>query len=424
MMWAVKNGMRRLLPSFSLSAYHFLLSLLSAAWYRFPSRTLTVIGVTGTKGKSTTAELIYRMLEEGGTRPALLSTIRFATPHGSRPNLFKMTMPGRFFVQRFLREAARAGATHAVIEMTSEGVKQWRHKWIALDALVFTNLAPEHIESHGSFENYARAKLALARLLEQSPKARRVVVANADDPYGQRFLETRVEVRAPFSLSDAEPYTTDASGTRFMWRGELFSLSLPGVFNLSNALAALTLCEALGIRLSLLQKGLAVVRFVQGRAERVDLGQPFTVVVDYAHTPESLRALYDTFPSRRICVLGNTGGGRDRWKRKVMGSIADESCAISFLTNEDPYDENPEAILAEMREGFASTTPRVVLDRREAIRAALAEAREGDAVLITGKGTDPYIMGPRGTKTPWSDRAVAAEELTKLLEERRGNLYH
>ncbi|OYV26539.1 MAG: hypothetical protein B7W98_03065, partial [Parcubacteria group bacterium 20-58-5] len=146
-----------------------------------------------------------------------------------------------------------------------------------------------------------------------------------------------------------------------------------------------------------------------------DVGQNFLAVVDYAHTPDSLQALYDAFPNRRkICVLGNTGGGRDTWKRPAMGKIADEACAEVFLTNEDPYDEDPKQIVDAMAAGMART-PQIIMDRREAIRAALRAARAGDAVLISGKGTDPFIMGAHGTKEPWSDASVVREELEKLV---------
>ena len=421
---SLKNLIRPFIPQRLLSLYHLALAILALLWYRFPSRKLTVIGITGTKGKSTTSELVHAILEGAGHRTALLSTIRFATPAGSSPNLFKMTMPGRFFVQRFLRQALRDGATHAAIEITSEGAAQWRHFGIELDALIFTNLAPEHIESHGSFENYVAAKLSLARLLQKSPKARRIIVSNIDDTYGKKFLETRVEVRAPFSLKDAEPYTVDDRECRFMWRGELYTLHLPGRFNLYNALAALTLGEALALSPSAMKKALEEVQSVPGRAERVSRGQDFTVVVDYAHTLESLQALYDTFPSPRICVLGNTGGGRDRGKRPLMGALADSYCSLSLLTDEDPYDENPRAILDDMAKGFTKTKPHIVLNRREAIREALRTAKTGSSVLITGKGTDPYIMGARGSKIPWSDKHVVEEELEALLEQKGSGAYH
>jgi UDP-N-acetylmuramoyl-L-alanyl-D-glutamate--2,6-diaminopimelate ligase len=416
-------------------AYHLALAYVGAIRWGFPSRKMTVIAVTGTKGKSTVVEIIHAILSEAGCKTASASTIRFCIGRECERNLFKMTMPGRFFLQHFLRRALDAGCTHAVIEMTSEGAVQYRHKGIELDALVFTNLAPEHLESHGGMERYAAAKLSLARHLETSRKRPRIVVANAQDEYGPQFLEARVEERLPFSLREAEPYTADDRGARFFWRGKLLSCPLPGEFNLKNILAALTLCEALGVPFGAMERALSNIRTVPGRAERVERGQPFAVVVDYAHTPDSLRALYQAFgankgtaedPSddterpagRRICVLGSTGGGRDTWKRPAMGAIADEHCDIALLTDEDPYDENPRKIIDDVAKGFTRQKPRVVLNRRKAIREALSEAREGDVVLITGKGTDPYIMRARGEKEPWSDKEVAQEELDRLLSKR------
>jgi UDP-N-acetylmuramoyl-L-alanyl-D-glutamate--2,6-diaminopimelate ligase len=154
---------------------------------------------------------------------------------------------------------------------------------------------------------------------------------------------------------------------------------------------------------------------ISGRAERVVMGQPYTVMVDYAHTPDSLRALFSTFTNKRIiAVMGSTGGGRDKWKRPEMGKIAEEYCDTVFLANEDPYDEDPQKIVEEISKGFTKKRPHIILDRRAAIREACREAKEGDVVLITGKGTDPYIMGPEGSKQPWSDKKVAEEELRKL----------
>jgi len=407
--------MKRFIPKEFLSFYHLTLAYLGALWYRYPSKKLVVIGVTGTKGKSTTSELICAILIAQGYTTALASTIRFSIGKKSERNLFKMTMPGRFFLQRFLRSAVDQGATHAVIEMTSEGARQFRHRGIEMNALVFTNLAPEHLESHGSMEAYAQAKLSLAEHLSLSSKRPRIIVANADDPYGKRFLAVQADIKAPFSLKDAEPYTVDDRGIRFVWHGQLFSVPMPGLFNLQNVLAALTLGESLGVHPKTMQKALEHIHTIPGRAERVEQGQHFTVIVDYAHTPDSLKALYETYKKRRIIgVLGSTGGGRDKWKRLEMGKLANEYCDIAYLTNEDPYDEDPEAIIKDIAEGFTLKKPRVIIDRRKAIAQALKDAKEGDAVLITGKGTDPYIMGPRGTKQVWSDKEVATEELQKL----------
>ncbi len=416
----MKSLLKKLIPASLLDQYHLFLAKLGARIYRHPSKELLVIGVTGTKGKSTTTELIRAILEEAGHMVASTNTIRFAIGKESRPNLFKMSMPGRFFLQKFLREAVTKGATHAVIEMTSEGAKQHRHRGIEMDALVFTNLAPEHLESHGGMEAYANVKISIAKHLATSSKRPRYIVANADDKYGKRFLEVDVEEKRPFSLKDAEPYNTDDKAIRFVWKRELFTVPLPGLFNLQNVLAALTMGDALGIPLETMKRALEHVSTVPGRAERVNRGQQFTVIVDYAHTPDSLRALYETFKGKRIIgVMGATGGGRDHWKRPEMGAIADEYCDMVILTNEDPYDEDPNKIIADVAKGFSRKKPHVIFDRRAAIREALREAKQGDAILITGKGTDPYIMGPRGTKEPWSDKKVAEEELDKLFPSKK-----
>ncbi|MEK7108967.1 MAG: UDP-N-acetylmuramoyl-L-alanyl-D-glutamate--2,6-diaminopimelate ligase [Patescibacteria group bacterium] len=411
----MKSFIRSLLPEPVLGAYHLLLAALGAAYYGYPSRKLTVIAVTGTKGKSTTAELVAAILRGAGQKVALASTIHFIIGEEEEPNLYKMTMPGRFFLQKFLRRAVTAGCTHAVIEMTSEGARQYRHKGVSLNALVFTNLSPEHLESHGGMEAYADAKLSLARALAESPKRPRVMVANADDPWGEKFFEVAVDIKAPFRLADAEPYNTDDKSIRFVWRGTLFSVPLPGLFNLKNCLAALALGEALGLPLETMKKALEHVGPIAGRVQRIVQGQPFDVVVDYAHTADSLRALFETFKNKKItAVFGATGGGRDKWKRPAMGKVADEFCGMAYLTDDDSYDEDPKEITAQIAQGFSRIKPVTEVDRRKAIALALAQAKEGDAVLIAGKGTDPYLMGPRGTKEPWSDAKVVGEELVKL----------
>lgn len=414
----MKNFLHRVVPRFVFDAYHLAWAHGSAWWYGHPSKKLIVIGVTGTKGKSTTAELIRRLLASTGHKVALASTIRFMIGETEGRNLYKMTMPGRGVLQKFLRDAVHAGCTHAIIEMTSEGTLEYRERGIELDALVFTNIAPEHIERHGSFEAYLDAKLSLARALARSPKRPRIIVANADDAYGHEFLAVGADIQAPFSLTDAEPYTADDKSVRFVWQSALFTVPLPGLFNLKNCLAALTLCRTLGLSAEEMKRALERVEPVAGRAQRIEQGQPFAVVVDYAHTPDSLKALYETYAGanrRIIAVLGSTGGGRDAWKRPEMGKLADQFADIAILTDEDPYDEDPQKIINELRAGFTDRAPRVTLDRRQAIAEALKEAKnQNDAVLITGKGTDPYIMGPHGSKTPWSDAQVAGEELIKL----------
>lgn len=394
--------------------YHFLLAWAGAIRYRFPAKHLTVILITGTKGKTSTAEIMNGILEAHGAVTALLGTLRFKVADKNERNMRKMTIPGRFFIQKKLREAVDAGCTHAVIEMTSEGAKQFRHHGIDADVLIFTNLAPEHIESHGSYEAYRDAKLSIARSLSRSSKPKRYVVANADDKEGHLFLAVPGVTPLPYARKDGEPIEADDRHISLSFRGMPMTSALAGLFNAYNILGAATAAEALGIPLETIAKGVAATTRIAGRAEKVDAGQSFPVVVDYAHTPDSLEALYGAFtPYHKICVLGNTGGGRDKWKRPVMGSIAETHCDTIILTNEDPYDEDPRAILDEIAGGMHTKTPEIILDRREAIARAIqvAKATEHAAVLITGKGTDPYIMGPNGTRTPWDDATVARELL-------------
>ncbi len=397
--------------------YHRVLAFLMALSYSFPAKELMVIGVTGTKGKSTTAEMLFAILREAGHKTALISTIRFAIEDESQPNRFKMTLQGRGFAQAFMRKALKAGCTHLVIEVTSESVLQYRHWFLGLDGLIVTNIQREHIESHGSFEKYVAAKRMIAETLARSPKRDRVLVANEDIPETRVFLALNIPRRIGFSERELHAVSSHDHRISFEYSGTHFSLQLPGTFNAMNALAAVKLCEAFGISVATAAFALAHLPVVRGRVERIEAGQDFIAIVDYAHTPDSLKALYDTFKDqRKICVLGNTGGGRDTWKRPEMGRIADASCARVILTDEDPYDEDPRAIVDAMAAGMARE-PEIIMDRREAIRSALASASKGDAVLISGKGTDPFIMGPKGSKIPWSDAQVVREELERLLGE-------
>jgi UDP-N-acetylmuramoyl-L-alanyl-D-glutamate--2,6-diaminopimelate ligase len=411
---------RRLIPTSIFkrlqAPYHYLLAVLGAIFYRFPSRKLTVVAVTGTKGKTTVTELVSAILEAAGHRTAVSNTVRFKIGEVSERNLYKMSMPGRFFIQRFLRRAISAGCDYAVIEITSEAARLYRHKFIALDTLIFTNLAPEHIESHGSYEKYLEAKLSIGKALAKSNKERRIIVANADDKESGKFLALDVPEKYYYSLTDAQPYSLTSTGIDFSFCGQTIRSPLSGQFNLYNILAATTFAKTQNIEIGTIKKALENFSGVPGRVERISAGQDFTVIVDYAHTPDSLEKLYDVFQnSRRICVLGNTGGGRDKWKRPEMAKIAQRHCDEIILANEDPYDEDPLAIIDDMKKVITEKPVRVIVDRREAIHEALKLAKTGDVVLITGKGTDPYIMGAKGDKIPWSDAEVAKEEIGKLI---------
>ena len=413
-MRSFKKFLRSLIPAPLLSFYHYLVAISGALVFGFPSRKLLVVAVTGTKGKSSTTEMVNAVLEEAGHKTALLNSIRIKIAETSAPNLLRMSMPGRFFIQRFLRDALRAGCTAAVLEMTSEGARQHRHRGIDLDALIFTNLAPEHIESHGSYEKYADAKFELGKQLMRSRKRPRIMVANADDAESTRYLKLPVEHALPFSVSANPPWYADERGGYFTLEGVKIPVHFPGEFSLKNALAAAILARSLGIAADTVVRALDKLTLIQGRAERIEGGQNFTVIVDYAHTPDSLEALFGAYGTKRkICVMGVMGGGRDTWKRPVMGAIADRMCAHVILTNEDPVDEDPQKIVEALASDM-KRTPEIIIDRRLAVRRAFELAKPGDVVLITGKGTDPWIYGAHGTKIPWSDAGVAREELARL----------
>lgn len=403
--------------------YHFLLSFIGAVRYGFPSRKIFVIGVTGTKGKSTTVELIASTLKVAGFKTASTSTIRFSIGNQIKENKYKMTMPGRFFMQKFLAEAVKEGCTHTVLEMTSEGAKQHRHAFVYMDVLIFLNLSPEHIESHGSYEKYKQAKLSLAHSLERSPKPKKTIIANTDDKESKDFLSINIQNKKTFSLDNLNKLNETEKGLSFLYKENHIVSSLRGVFNASNISAVLSVSEVLNIPIPVAKRAIALTEKIEGRVEEVKISkdQPFKVYVDYAHTPDSLKNLYNAFKNKKVCVLGSAGGGRDTWKRPAMGKIADDCCEHIILTNEDPYDENPEKILLDIKKGIKHNKPETILDRRKAINRSLKKALEiskkGEnvSVLITGKGTDPYIMGPKGEKTPWSDVSVVVEELKKIL---------
>ncbi|MFA6338586.1 MAG: UDP-N-acetylmuramyl-tripeptide synthetase [Candidatus Paceibacterota bacterium] len=397
--------------------YHYSLAFVGAVIYRFPSKKIKVVAITGTKGKTSTAELVNSILEEAGYKTALAGTLRIKIGNTSRPNLFKMTMPGRFFVQKFLRNTVDDKCDYAIIEMTSEGAKQFRHKFIDLDAFIFLNISPEHIESHGSYEKYLDAKLSLANSLAQSDKKRKVLVVNTDDKEASKFLAVPVLEKYSFSIIQAEPYLVKKDGVELTFQGAKISSALRGKFNIYNILAATTFATTQNIPTEKIVRGVEKLKEIKGRVQSIYAGQNFDVVVDYAHTADSLTKLYETFgDQRKICVLGNTGGGRDKWKRPEMAKVAEKYCDEIILTNEDPYDEDPEEIIKEMSDAIENKNFEKIIDRREAIRHALKIARSGDVVLITGKGTDPYIMGKNGSKIPWSDAGVVTEELLNIIK--------
>jgi UDP-N-acetylmuramoyl-L-alanyl-D-glutamate--2,6-diaminopimelate ligase len=397
----MKSLIKKFIPKFLLSWYHFLLAFLGALIYRFPGYKIKVIGVTGTNGKSTTVEFITKIFEEAGIKIASQSSIRFKIGDKERPNTYKMTMPGRFFIQKFLRQAVNAGCKYAVIEVTSEGIKQFRHKFINFDVAVFTNLAKEHIESHGGFENYKKAK---SRLFQGS---KNIHIINIDDKNSDYFLQFPAKKIYTFGLEKADISLKNAH----------FNLKLSGDFNIYNALAAISVGASYGIDLKICEKAVEKIVEMPGRMQWI-IKEPFGVCLDYAFVPDALEKVYKNLKemagnrpdSRLICVLGACGGGRDKWKRPVLGKIASQYCDKIIVTNEDPYDENPEEIINQVAEGAGAKAEKIS-DRRGAVKKALEYASPGDTVILTGKGCEPWICLAGGKKMAWDEKKVVLEEM-------------
>ncbi len=450
----MKRHLKKLLPAFVLEWYHLVLAYLAALRYGFPSEKMTVIGVTGTNGKSTTCNLIARLFEEAGFKVGMTTTVNFKIADKEWLNDTKMTMLGRSRLQKLLADMAAAGCRYAIVETSSEGIKQHRHAAINYDAAVFTNLTPEHIESHGGFENYKAAKGKLfAKLASESVKTfdgrpvPKVGIINLRDPHAGYFMDmtgvAKVGYLAELPLpgggvaSAASPTeelqdlvkATDvrlsARGSSFSVRGEVFNTKLLGGFNVENALAAVAVGLTFGLDLAGMVRTLAKIEGVPGRLEFVDAGQLFSVLVDYAPEPESFRKLYEVlalFPKKRVIhVLGSTGGGRDIARRPILGELAAQNADVVIVTNEDPYDDDPMTIIKDVAAGAekAGKTPGkdlfLILDRAEALQKAVDLAGPEDLVIVTGKGAEQAMCVAGGRKIPWDDRVKLREAIARRL---------
>lgn len=429
------NLFRRIVPRLILNLYHSFLSWSGALWYGHPSRKLLVIGVTGTTGKSTTIEMLSAMFRHAGKIVGAASTIRFQVGDESSVNNEKMTMVGRWKLQNLLRRMVDADCSVAILETTSQGLQQNRHIGIDYDCALITNLSPEHIESHGSFEAYRAAKERLFAVLAHTYRKRgipKVSVVNLSMGDAQYFVQFPADKHIGFSLRSIpsprelnavlipQNLETTEQGSTFLLDNQTFHIPLPGMFNVENALAAIAMAQAYDIPLATIASALETMHGVPGRFETV-IKEPFRVIVDYAFVPEALHAAYKTaqafHPNNIIAVLGAAGGGRDKWKRPVLGKIAAEYAQFIIVTNEDPYDEDPMAIINQVAEGARDagkvdgTTLFRILDRKEGIAKALSLARPGDVVLITGKGSEEVMVVKGGKKIPWSDKHVVRELL-------------
>jgi UDP-N-acetylmuramoyl-L-alanyl-D-glutamate--2,6-diaminopimelate ligase len=413
-LYQIKKLIPKSVFEFFQPAYHRLLAWGGALRYGFPSHSLKLIGVTGTKGKSTTVYMITKILEASGAKVAAIGSLGFKIHDKEWPNTLKQTMPGRFRLQKFLAEAKKAGCDFVVLEVTSEGIKQYRHLEIKFDTAVFVNIHREHLENHGSFENYLKAKQQLFKITKNNH------VLNADDSRLVDFNKFTALKKITFGINQGDIRPSDVlvseSESEFAVNGQKVHLNIGGAFNVLNALGAWAVATVYDIEPTIISEALSKFPTIPGRLEFVQK-KPFSVVVDYAHTPDSLETVYKTLKplgGRLICVLGAAGGGRDKWKRSEFGAIADRLVDEIILTDEDPYEEDPEKIITEIKTGIKRQEHlEIILDRKEAIGRAISLAQPGDTVIITGKGSEISMAVAGNKKIPWSDREIAQSFLAR-----------
>ena len=409
---------------------------LAAAFWGDPSEDLTVIGVTGTNGKTTTAFLVRHLLEDAGRRCGLLGTVQRVV--GGEVEEVERTTPEAIDLQATFWRMAEAGDEACVLEVSSHALVLHRADAIQFDVKVFTNLTQDHLDFHEGMEDYFAAKRLLFTAEGGAPTLELeggVSVVNVDDPYGQRLAEELAEGPSGDCVSfsaaggdadlSARGVAFDAAGSTFTCLSPAGTLEvrtrLPGDFNVANALAALAVAHALGLDLRRAAAALSVAGQVPGRFESIDEGQPFAVLVDYAHTPDSLQNVLQAAArithGRLISVFG-CGGDRDREKRPLMGRAGAELSDLAIVTSDNPRSERPEAIIEEIVSGIDPallSEGKVVVepDRRAAIARALAAAERGDTVVIAGKGHEQGQEFEHGRKIPFDDRDVARDELRR-----------
>jgi UDP-N-acetylmuramoyl-L-alanyl-D-glutamate--2,6-diaminopimelate ligase len=432
------------LPQLVVASTPAALAIAAAWWYGDPSRELGVIGITGTDGKTTTSFLAAAALEAAGLRTGLISTALTRIGGVAEPNEAHTTTPEAPVLQAALRAMAIAGDVAAVIETTSHGLALHRVDSIAYDVAILTNLTHEHLELHGSWEAYRDAKLSLFERLAGNGRASQTGpphwpptgIVNLDDPSAGAFSGVAQEAGARVLTYGTDP-AADVRATRVEEDAQRLrvayaapsgaatvQLRLAGRFNVHNALAVVALGEAIGLDPAAVRQGLASVERVPGRMERIELGQPFGVIVDYAHSPASLATVLDLLApvaaSRGgglIAVFGSAGE-RDTAKRPLMGRIAGERCRLVIVTDEDPRGEDRTVILDAIARGAEAAGRRrghdllLIADRRAAVEAAIDRARPADIVLLAGKGHERSIIGPDGPQ-PWDERSEAERAIRR-----------
>lgn len=423
------------LPYIEVPDVRIALANLSCAFYDYPARHLCTIGITGTDGKTTTANLISTLLDASGYRTGLMTTANFRIAGQEWENATRQSTLEALEIQQFLRRFLNEGVTHAVLEATSHGLELQRVRGCDFDIGVVTNITHEHLDFHKTLAAYRRAKARLFEMLDGTRNkglgSHSVAILNRDDvsydvlkPYCHvPILDYGIDTPATIRAVDVQlhPYSTSFR-VIFPDTECHIETQLVGRFNISNCLAAIATAYSQGVPVATIVHALATIKGVAGRMERIDEGQPFSVVVDYAHTPDSLEKVLTTLrpvTKGKLLVVFGSAGERDRQKRPVMGSVAAKMADFFIITDEDPRDEDREAILREIAAGAEAEGKQegrdflCILDRTEAIATAFARAEAEDMILLAGKGHEQSIIIGR-EKLPWDDRRVAREQLRKI----------
>lgn len=419
------------------------LAWLAAAWHNFPSQHLTMVGVTGTDGKTSTATLIYEILRMAGLKTGMITTIKAVLGETEEPTGLHVTTPAAPEVQSYLQRMVEAGLTHCVLETTSHGLEQHRVTAVEFTVAVVTNITHEHLDYHGNYENYFRAKQKLFEMVLQTAQTRPgktpapAFVLNRDDNSFAQLSALPLAHQISYGIdfpahvwADNLHFAPQATHFTAHWAGQtqVFNSSLVGKFNVYNMLAAIAAGQALGLAPEVIKRGIEAVKAVSGRMERLDEGQPFLTIVDFAHTPNALdKALTAgrlmTQTNGRVIAVFGSAGKRDIEKRRLMAEISAQKADITVLTAEDPRTERLEDILEMMAAGcrrFGGVEGGNfwrVPDRGEAIYLALSLARPGDVVLVCGKGHE-QSMNFDGVEYPWDDRHATRTALQAFLSGR------
>lgn len=440
----IKQSLKKIIPPQLMQTYHLVSAVAASYWYGRPGRQLRLIAVTGTNGKTTTCYLLRDILSASGRQVGMTTTVSFAVNDTVQDNISKMTTINPWRLQKLLKQMVTAGCEDAVIEATSIASHQhrlWGLKW---QAVVFTNLTHDHLDYHGDMEHYRQAK---EQLFANRPG---LTVINQDDPAAGHFLKYQANRTLTYGVEAkadvmAKKVFARSGGSDFVLlydgRQAAVNLPLPGAFNVANALAAATTALGLGVSIETITDSLNQAQPVPGRMEAIDAGQSFTVIVDYAHTPDALEKVFSTIKptvlGKLITVFGATGE-RDSVKRPVMGELAAASSDITILTTDDPYHEDPADIIDQIIPGLSKGHAQKgkmkvsqegdvpikyqdngendwwyrIIDRKQAIAKALELARPQDVVLVLGKGAEK-VMVVGDKHLPWNDRQVLEELLKK-----------